>query len=148
VEEDFDEIDVDGSGAVDLDEFKALLLNVDSTLRNLPPTAQVAGQQGSFLAARWNGESSKGFKYFHKGSMAYIGQEKAVAQVSMLKNLLPEIAQERLPLLGEDIILTGRLAEFVWKLLYLDMQISNRNKLQVGFDWTKAIIFGRDTSRF
>jgi len=148
VDEDFDEIDVDGSGAVDLDEFKALLLNVDSTLRNLPPTAQVAGQQGSFLAARWNGESSKGFKYFHKGSMAYIGQEKAVAQVSMLKNLLPEIAQERLPLLGEDIILTGRLAEFVWKLLYLDMQISNRNKLQVGFDWTKAIIFGRDTSRF
>ena len=66
----------------------------------------------------------------------------------MLKNLLPESLQERVPLLGEDIILTGRPAELVWKLLYLDMQISTRNKLQVGFDWTKAIIFGRDTSRF
>ena len=80
--------------------------------------------------------------------MAYVGQENAAAQVSMLKSLLPEKLQELLPLVGEDIILTGRLAEIVWRFLYLDMQISNRNKLQVGFDWTKAIIFGRDTSRF
>lgn len=149
IDEDFEtEIDKDGSGGVDLDEFKALLLDVDSTMRNLPPTAQVAGQQGGFLAARWNGETEKGFKYFHKGSMAYIGQEKAAAQVSMLKSLLPEMLQGMIPLVGEDIILTGRLAEVVWKFLYLDMQISNRNKLQVGFDWTKAIFFGRDTSRF
>lgn len=147
IEEDFDEIDADGSGRVDLDEFKTLLLNVDSSLRNLPPTAQVAGQQGSFLASRWNGETNKGFEYFHKGSMAYIGQEKAAAQVSVLKSLLPDTLQG-LPLIGEDIVLTGRLAEIVWKFLYLDMQISNRNKLQVGFDWTKAIFFGRDTSRF
>lgn len=147
IEEDFDEIDADGSGEVDQAEFKTLLLDVDSSLRNLPPTAQVAGQQGSFLASRWNGETTKGFEYFHKGSMAYIGQEKAAAQVSVLKSLLPDTLQS-LPLIGEDIVLTGRLAEIVWKFLYLDMQISNRNKLQVGFDWTKAIIFGRDTSRF
>eukprot|EP00316_Scyphosphaera_apsteinii_P023033 CAMPEP_0119339852 /NCGR_PEP_ID=MMETSP1333-20130426/99202_1 /TAXON_ID=418940 /ORGANISM="Scyphosphaera apsteinii, Strain RCC1455" /LENGTH=586 /DNA_ID=CAMNT_0007351471 /DNA_START=92 /DNA_END=1852 /DNA_ORIENTATION=+ len=146
IREDFDEIDTDGSGAVDLDEFKVLLNDVDSTLRSLPPTAQVAGQQGGFLAARLNGETQKPFKYFHKGSMAYIGQEKAAAQVSMLKSLLPE-ALQGLPLLGEDIVLTGRLAEIVWKFLYLDMQISTRNKLQVGFDWTKTILFGRDTSR-
>merc|ERR1712194_805685 len=62
----------------------------------------------------------------------------------------PEAATplQGIPLVGEDIILTGKLAEVVWKFLYLDMQISNRNKLQVGFDWTKQIIFGRDTSRF
>jgi len=148
IDEDFDEIDTDGSGELDIDEFKELLLDVDSGLRTLPPTAQVAGQQGSFLAAQFNGETSKPFKYFHKGSMAYIGQEKAAAQVSMLKNLLPEVLQERVPVLGDDIVLTGRPAEIVWKFLYLDMQISTRNKLQVGFDWTKAIIFGRDSSRF
>ena len=28
-------------------------------------------------------------------------------------------------------MLTGALAEVVWKFLYLDMQISTRNKLQV-----------------
>lgn len=148
IDEDFEAYDLDGSGAVDLEEFRSLLLTVDASLRNLPPTAQVAGQQGSFLAASFNGETKKGFQYFHKGSMAYVGQEKAAAQVSMLKSLLPEFLQERLPLVGEDIILTGGLAETVWRFLYLDMQISNRNKLQVGFDWTKAIFFGRDTSRF
>merc|ERR1712205_186420 len=81
---------------------------------------------GSYLAAQFNGESDKPFKYFHKGSMAYIGQDKAAAQVSMLKSLLPEQLQG-LPLLGDDIVLTGSLAELVWKFLYLDMQISNRN---------------------
>merc|ERR1719343_1524636 len=100
IDEDFDEFDADGSGEIDPQEFRQLLLDVDTTMRNLPPTAQVASQQGM------------------------------------------------IPLVGEDIILTGRLAEVVWKFLYLDMQISNRNKLQVGFDWTKQIFFGRDTSRF
>ena len=118
-------------------------------MRNLPPTAQVAGQQGGYLAARFNGEvdAAKGFEYFHKGSMAYVGQDKAAAQVSMLKSLLPP-ALQGLPLIGDDIVLTGSLAEVVWRGLYLDMQISNRNKLQVAFDWIKTAIFGRDTSRY
>jgi len=148
IEEEFYDMDIDKSGALEKDEFKKLLLDVDSGLRNLPPTAQVAGQQGGFLASRFNGESKGEFRYFHKGSMAYIGQEKAAAQVSMLKSLLPNWVQGLVGPLGEDIVLTGRAAEIVWKFLYLDMQISNRNKLQVGFDWTKAIFFGRDTSRF
>lgn len=147
IDEDFEsEIDKDGSGVVEFDEFQEFLVGVDSTLRNLPPTAQVAGQQGTFLAKRWNGQTDKGFRYFHKGSMAYVGQENAAAQVSMLKSLLPDFLQG-IPIVGEDVILTGRLAEFVWRLLYLDMQISNRNKIQVGFDWTKQVLFGRDTSR-
>ena len=43
-------------------------------------TAQVAGQQGGYLASQFNGEDDTPFKYFHKGSMAYIGQDKAAAQ--------------------------------------------------------------------
>ena len=39
--EDFAAFDADASGELDLDEFKALLAEVDSTLRSLPPTAQV-----------------------------------------------------------------------------------------------------------
>jgi len=147
VEEGFADADADASGELDQQEFGALLKEVDSLMRNLPPTAQVAGQQGSYLAAQFNGESAKPFRYFHKGSMAYIGQEKAAAQVSMLKSLLPD-ALQGVPLLSEDIVLTGSLAEIVWKFLYLDMQVSNRNKLQVAFDWLKTGIFGRDTSRY
>ena len=66
-----------------------------------------------------------------------------------LEPRLPRCCQlQGLPLLGDDIVLTGSLAEIVWKFLYLDMQISNRNKLQVAFDWIKTAIFGRDTSRY
>ena len=111
---------------------------------------QVAGQQGSFLVAEFNSEVrlDKGFWYFHKGSMAYIGQDKAVAQVRMLKSFLPNFWQEKILQLGKDIVLTGSRAEIVRMFLYFDMQISNQNKLQFFFDWMKVILFGRNTSRF
>jgi NADH dehydrogenase FAD-containing subunit len=79
--------------------------------------------------------------------MAYVGQNKAAAQVSMLKSFLPNFMQ-KLPIVGEDIVLTGGLAELVWKVLYLDMQVSNKNKLQVAFDWIKVGLFGRCVSRY
>lgn len=147
IDEDYEKYDVDNSGELDLEEFDAVLMDFDSSLRSLPPTAQVAGQQGGYLAAQFNGENGQSFKYFHKGSMAYLGQDKAAAQVSMLKNLLPKPLQN-IPILGEDIVLTGALAELVWKFLYVDMQVSNRNKVQVIFDWVKTGIFGRDTSKY
>jgi NADH:ubiquinone reductase (non-electrogenic) len=134
-------------GTVTNADFQKAIDDCYSGLRSLPPTAQVAGQQGSYLAKLFNGETEDNFKYFHKGSMAYVGQNKAAAQVSMLKSFLPEFMQ-KLPIVGEDIVLTGSLAELVWRLLYLDMQISNRNKLQVLFDWVKISLFGRCVSRY
>jgi len=138
------------SGVCELNEqeFAKFIKSADSSLRGLPPTAQVAGQQGTYLAGFLNGETKKPFKYFHKGSMAYVGQGKAAAQVSILASMLPYSVQEVLPLFGNDIVLTGDLAEVVWKLLYVDMLISPRNKVQVLFDWFKCEVFGRDTSRF
>lgn len=117
-------------------------------MRGLPPTAQVAGQQGTYLASFLNGETDKPFTYFHKGSMAYLGQGKAAAQVSVLASLLPYGVQELLPLFGKDIVLTGDFAEIIWKILYVDMLVSPRNKVQCLFDWFKTATFGRDTSRF
>ena len=67
---------------------------------------------------------------------------------SSAKPLLAATTKELAGPLGEDIVLTGGLAEIVWRFLYLDMQISNRNKAQVAFDWIKVAIFGRDTSRY
>jgi NADH:ubiquinone reductase (non-electrogenic) len=127
--------------------FNAAVDDCYSGLRSLPPTAQVAGQQGTYLASQFNGESDSDFKYFHKGSMAYVGQNKAAAQVSMLKSLLPDFLQ-KVPIIGEDIVITGTLAEYVWRFLYLDMQISNKNKVQVAFDWLKISLFGRCVSRY
>merc|ERR1712023_281618 len=102
-------------GEVSRTDFQAALDDCYSGLRSLPPTAQVAGQQGSYLAKQFNSETDAEFKYFHKGSMAYVGQGKAAAQVSMLKSFLPEFMQ-KLPILGEDIVLTGELAELVWRV--------------------------------
>jgi NADH dehydrogenase FAD-containing subunit len=172
-------LDRDLSEQATREDFMKAIDDCYSGLRSLPPTAQVAGQQGSYLAKLFNGETEKNFVYFHKGSMAYVGQNKAAAQVSMLKSLLPEFMQ-KIPILGDDIVLTGTLAEWVWRLLYLyartrgstapaarasaharrsfahdprcswrrDMQISNRNKLQVAFDWIKISLFGRCVSRY
>merc|ERR1719424_2522188 len=134
-------------GQVTYSDFQAALDDCYSSLRSLPPTAQVAGQQGSYLASLVNGETTEPFRYFHKGSMAYVGQNKAAAQVSMLKSFLPN-ALQKLPIVGEDVVLTGTLAAWVWKALYLDMQVSNKNKLQVAFDWIKVGLFGRCVSRY
>jgi len=137
----------DGSGELNEKQFADFIKSADASVRGLPPTAQVAGQQGTYLASYLNGETEKPFKYFHKGSMAYLGQGKAAAQVSMLASLLPYELQD-LPLFGKDIVLTGEFAELIWKILYVDMLISPRNKVQCLFDWFKAYVFGRDTSRF
>ena len=71
------------SSTLDRDQFRGLLKTIDSGLRALPATAQVAKQEGEFLAAvfaanevRPGGElapDTKGFEYFHKGSLAYVG---------------------------------------------------------------------------
>ena len=55
---------------------------IDSGLRALPATAQVAKQGGEYLAQLFaSGSVSskpltkdvKGFEYYHKGSLAYVG---------------------------------------------------------------------------
>ena len=66
-----------------------MLTEVDG-LRALPATAQVAKQEGEYLAEFFNacdadaeklrGDSAK-FEYVHKGSLAYIGKDAAVADI-------------------------------------------------------------------
>ena len=64
-----------------VEEFTSLVNEVDRRLTNLPATAQVAKQQGNYLAnvlnkdlhTTSNFENVKEFKYNHLGSFAYIG---------------------------------------------------------------------------
>jgi len=67
---------------LDREEFRDLLKTIDSGLRALPATAQVAKQEGEYLAQLFaSGSVSskpltkdvKGFEYYHKGSLAYVG---------------------------------------------------------------------------
>eukprot|EP00775_Hariotina_reticulata_P004476 gene4476-4730_t len=124
------------------EQFKAVLAQVDKGLRALPATAQVAKQQGEYLAevlktSTWDKKDNKfkmaqnqqPFKYFHKGSLAYVGGDKAVMDV-------PKIG----PLLGEGV-------GFLWRGYETFAQISLRNQLLVFNDWVRTKLFGRDISR-
>lgn len=168
----------------------------DCAVAGYAPTAQVASQEGTFLARLFNnraktaaledkiGELSgslnvrpgsnaaeasdqlesyqrqlrrikdiKPFHYSHQGSLAYIGSEKAVADVSWLRG---------------NIASGGGLTYFFWRSAYLSMCFSSesfppliepgkvawidafspaRNRLLVVNDWLKSKLFGRDISR-
>ncbi|XP_008803856.1 external alternative NAD(P)H-ubiquinone oxidoreductase B2, mitochondrial isoform X2 [Phoenix dactylifera] len=85
---------------LDIEEFKRALANVDSQVKNLPATAQVAAQQGNYLAKCFNKmkdceESPEGplrmresgrhhfrpFRYKHFGQFAPLGGEQTAAQL-------------------------------------------------------------------
>ncbi|KAJ1456936.1 pyridine nucleotide-disulfide oxidoreductase-domain-containing protein [Pelagophyceae sp. CCMP2097] len=131
--------------------------------RPLPATAQVASQQGEFLArlllrydvaaasparpadaaveASWaesayckkeNGAVvARPFQFLNLGILAYVGQSEALAQIG-----------------DSGISVTGRAAFALWRSVYLAKQLSLRNRLLVVGDWTRAVLFGRDITRF
>ncbi|PYH99431.1 hypothetical protein BO71DRAFT_394308 [Aspergillus ellipticus CBS 707.79] len=105
-----------------------------------PATAQATSQEAKWLAARLNkddSETAPGFSFRNMGTLAYIGDAKALMQIPH------EGGSKYLP---EG--LTGRMAWFVWNSAYLTMSISWRNKLRVGFRWLMNNLFGRDVSRY
>jgi len=148
----------------------------DCAIANYAPTAQVASQEGNFLARLFNqmakteqleqeltkcSEAQEKapskeardqifseikelqkrlrrvkqmgpFEYSHQGSLAYIGSEKAVADISWLTG---------------NFASGGTLTYFFWRSAYLSMCFSTRNRILVIVDWVKAKLFGRDVSR-
>lgn len=128
------------SSTLDREQFRELLKTIDSGLRTLPATAQVAKQQGEFLAKLFAendirpGDNSlspeaKAFKYYHKGSLAYVGTDRAVMDV---------------PVVGPVM---GLFAGLAWRGFETFSQISFRNQMLVATDWARTKVFGRDTSR-
>ncbi len=87
----------------------------------LPGVAQVAMQQGNFvaslIAARAAGKPHpQTFRYVDKGNMAVIGRFYGIVAIGKLR-------------------LAGVLAWFFWLLLHLMFLIGFRNRLVVGFQW-------------
>ncbi len=98
----------------------------------VPATAQVAEQQGHYLAdafrRRARGRPVKPFRYHPMGMLAYVGGHRAVADLPQFQG-------------------RGRLAFLFWRSVYLTKVVSLRNKILVLFDWAKTRVFGRDLSR-
>ncbi|KAK4224763.1 putative external mitochondrial NADH-ubiquinone oxidoreductase 1 precursor [Podospora fimiseda] len=146
----------------------------DCAVAGYAPTAQVASQEGNFLARLLNNMAKtealeskirelsstlnlepgntaeisrqieeyerqlrrikdvKPFHYSHQGSLAYIGSEKAVADVTWFNG---------------NVAAAGGLTYLFWRSAYLSMCFSTRNRLLVINDWIKSKAFGRDLSR-
>jgi NADH:ubiquinone reductase (non-electrogenic) len=99
----------------------------------LPATAQVAQQQGAYLARALR-RAARGlevppFRFRSFGMLAYIGGGRALADLPQVK-------------------WSGRGAWLFWRSVYLTKLVSLANKVKVLFDWLKARLFGRDLSRF
>ncbi|WVZ95123.1 hypothetical protein U9M48_040924 [Paspalum notatum var. saurae] len=132
---------------LNIEEFKKALSLVDSQVKFLPATAQVASQQGQYLARCFNKmkdaeENPEGpirirgegrhrfrpFRYRHLGQFAPLGGEQTAAQ------------------LPGDWISIGHSTQWLWYSVYATKQISWRTRMLVVSDWTRRFIFGRDSS--
>nr|CAB3482102.1 unnamed protein product [Digitaria exilis] len=132
---------------LNIEEFKKALSLVDSQVKFLPATAQVASQQGQYLARCFNKmkdaeEHPEGpirirgegrhrflpFRYRHLGQFAPLGGEQTAAQ------------------LPGDWISIGHSTQWLWYSVYATKQISWRTRMLVVSDWTRRFIFGRDSS--
>lgn len=148
----------------------------DCAASQYAPTAQVASQQGAYLArvfkqmakkdaieadlnqvkaqAATSGDTAEAepeevkrlskqlakastyrpFHYTHQGSLAYIGSEKAIADLPIFFN-------------GGNIASGGVATYLFWRSVYLSTLFSIRNRVFVANDWMKTKLFGRDVSR-
>ncbi|XP_058090065.1 external alternative NAD(P)H-ubiquinone oxidoreductase B2, mitochondrial-like [Magnolia sinica] len=132
---------------VDIEGFKIALSQVDSQMKNLPATAQVAAQEGAYLAKCFNNmeESEhnpegpprirgsgrhrfRPFRYKHLGQFAPLGGEQTAAQ------------------LPGDWISIGHSSQWLWYSVYASKQVSWRTRILVISNWTWRFIFGRDSS--
>lgn len=126
-------------GGISPEDFGAALSLVDREMKVLPPTAQVAQQQGEYLAKIINSVQYEdlahtsgfepAFEYNHQGSLAYIGGEHAAIES---------------PLFG---VKSGLLTYVLWKGIYFGRSVSMKMRLSLMFDWAKSWFLGRDTSR-
>jgi len=116
----------------------------------LPCLAQVASQQGIYLAKTFNShafedvlaskENIKGFTYHHLGMMMTVGSWKGVVDAT-------HVGTEESPI-DNGPKLKGFAAFVLWRAAYLTKQVSITNKILLLVYWTKTMIFGRDISRF
>lgn len=139
--------DAKESTELNIEEFKTALSQVDSQMKFLPATAQVAAQQGAYLATcfnrmeeceknpegplRFRGEGRhrfKPFRYKHLGQFAPLGGEQTAAQ------------------LPGDWVSIGHSSQWLWYSVYASKLVSWRTRALVISDWMRRFIFGRDSS--
>jgi NADH:ubiquinone reductase (non-electrogenic) len=102
---------------------------------NLPQTAQLAMQQGKYLAKALNNEADgrkvDAFAFSDLGMLAYVGENKALADIPKVR-----------------LRWHGIFTYFFWRSAYLTRLVSWKNKVLVFLNWIITAIFGRDLTKF
>lgn len=109
----------------------------------LPATAQVANQKGKYLVKKLryiarDREHIKPFEFHNQGSLAYIGDWKAIYDRPGPPGSEGGFMQKE----------KGRAAWLLWRSAYFTMTLSWRNKILVPTYWFMNWIFGRDLTSF
>ena len=94
-----------------------------------PPTGQFAERQGRQAADNLvrvlRGEPTRPFRFKNLGQLCSIGGRRAVAEIFGVR-------------------MSGFLAWFLWRTVYLSKLPSWSRRLKVAFDWTWELVFSRD----
>ena len=139
--EKFTEHDCDQDHVLNFHEFKSFLEKAERSTKAYPATAQVAQQQGEYLADRLNSLAKhlantqylvhdKPFRYRHLANLAYVGGEQSAIDF------------------GNGRSVSGFGAFWLWKSIYLSTSVSTRTRIALAVDWTKSFLFGRNTSQY
>ena len=150
IEKTFEEADKEKSGFLTLAALRSALEKADQKIRALPATAQVASQEGRYVADLLNQipdstivnlqeHHLKPFQYQHMGSLAYVGGDSAVLDFTGTKPLLDFFNLKPL---------SGRGAAYLWKSFYFTEMFTGRTKTLLAFDWLRTRCYGRDISRY
>ncbi|CCI41563.1 unnamed protein product [Albugo candida] len=110
----------------------------------LPATAQKAQGQAIYLSQLLRQSLSSGkdghvapYHFQSRGMMAYLGSYEGLFELKSRKHPDGVLARA-----------SGWKAWFIWRSAYLTQLGSWRLRMQVPLDWLKAMIVGRDVSRF
>ena len=143
-------MDNEKSGFLTIATLRSILDKADKKIRSLPATAQVASQEGRYVAnllneltnitendyQKYNLES---FRYKHMGSLAYVGGDSAVLDFTGSKPFLDLFNLKPL---------SGRGAAYLWRSFYFTEMFTGRTKILLAFDWVRTHLYGRDISRY
>ncbi|KAL2104543.1 hypothetical protein VUR80DRAFT_10349 [Thermomyces stellatus] len=147
----------------------------DCAVAGYAPTAQVASQEGAFLARLFNNmamteylqnhihELSSGLNMKPGVDSASVAEEieRCEKQLRRIKDIKPfhYSHQGSLAYIGSEkavadtrwwnanLATGGKMTYLFWRSAYLSMCFSTRNRLLVLNDWIKSSLFGRDVSR-
>lgn len=144
----FEKYDSNRSQRLGIAEVAEMVVDATKNMTSYPPTAQIATQEGKYLANKLNKHASlrlrdalprdaedvdeaicKPFVYRSLGSIAYLGNAAAFD----------------LPIAGPFKTLVGGLvAMYAWRSVYLSEMVSFRTRVLVLGDYIKRSLWGRD----